>query len=167
MLQYHLLQKPQIENHQQRLNHPISTNRTNFSSQRRRLLGKGTCPKAGLQLRGGVSSRQAYLIQAWVDGLSQVEGFSKSGSPRVNSEHIAGKSSGNVSRDGDNEDCIDGDNDCDNRLALNDSCMWGLCCQGLYPPLHVSLETSLKESATDVLILGMGKLRLRAMNELS
>lgn len=43
----------------------------------------------------------------------------------------------------------------------NDSCMWGACFRALYPQLHVALGTSLKESAIDIPILEMGKLRPR------
>lgn len=118
------------------------------------------CPKAGLQLGSEFSPRQGDLTQAWVDGLSQAESFSGSGSARVNTEHTAGKNSRHISRNSNSQDE-------DNRPALNDSCMWGLCCQGLYPQLHVALATFLKESATDIPILEMGKLRLGAMNELS
>lgn len=49
--------------------------------------------------------------------------FSGSGSARVNAEHVAGKNSSNISRNGDSQDG-------DHRPTLSDSCTGGFAARG-------------------------------------
>lgn len=102
-LRDHLFPKPQIENHRQHLTTQSSQNRTNFRAQRRTLLGKVVCPKAGLQLGRDFSPRQADLTRDWADGLSHAE-FQWVRFRKVNSEHMARKNSGILSRSDDRQD---------------------------------------------------------------